>query len=81
MKKRFLKFISVLLILCFFPQSILASVTGYVEPVDMERIWAEPDEVSNAMKDNVLLFINNSRARVGDEVKYINEENYKAAPY
>lgn len=51
------------------------------DPVGKEEIWAEPKEVSNAMKDNVLLFINNSRAKVGDAVKYIDEENPGAVPF
>lgn len=51
------------------------------DPVDKENIWAETNEVSKAMKDNILLFVNNRRAKVGDEVKNIDEDNPGAVPF
>lgn len=58
-----------------------ASVRTFEQPIDTESVEVTPQMVDEAMQGNILLYLNIPRARVGNDVKYIDENNKELSPF
>ena len=62
-------------------QKVTSSIRKFEQPKNTSNSKATPEMIADMMQGNILLYMKAPRARVGNDIKYIDEDNKKLTPF